>query len=148
MTARTLATLTLFLAACGEKEAPVVAAAAPDAGSGSSVPDDSNSRKFATRLIEAEISEFRPSDATGASFMYSKLDFQEGNLWAAQGFVDAGDERMECTESGTWSMDPAESSTSAAMTWNLTATNCPGREVGTVARVKVNLESGFSVAFR
>lgn len=148
MSARTIATITLFLTACGEKEAPVAVAAAPEAGAASSVPDDGASRKFASRLIDSEISNFRPSDAVGADFMYSSLDFQEGNRWVAQGFVDAGDERMECTESGTWSMDPAESATVAAMTWLLTATNCPSREVGAEARVKVNLESGFSVAFR
>jgi hypothetical protein len=138
----------LALVACGEKEAPVAAPVAAAADAQSAVPDDADSRKFARALIELSVTDFRPSDASGADFVYSTLDFQDGNRWSAQGYVDAGEERMECTESGAWTMDPATSATSASMTWTLEKTNCPSREAGSEARVEVNLENGFNVAFR
>jgi hypothetical protein len=57
---------------------------------------------------------------------------------------------MECVETGDWTMDPAEDEDTASMTWTINKTNCAGREVGTVQRVRMTLlkDGSFKVEFR
>ena len=103
-------------------DAPAAEAAAP----ATNVPDDGDSKKFADALMAAKIEGFRPTDGEGAKFEYDTLSFDAGNTWKAAGFVEIMDEKMECSESGTWAMEPAESAKVATVSWKVTASDCPG----------------------
>jgi hypothetical protein len=132
-----------------DKGADAPAAAGPDL-SAMQVPDDKASREFAENLVRIEINDFRPSDGGGAKFEYTSLGFAPDNSWKAAGYIEIQDERMECTESGTWSMETAESTKTATISWTLAKTDCPGREAGGETRAEVTLgKSGFeNIKFR
>ena len=107
------------------------------------IPGDKDSEKFADALMALTIERFSPTDTTsGAKFLYTSLDFASGNIWNAVGYVEMMDEMMECTEGGTWSMDPAESATTATMTWTIDQTDCVSREAGHTTRYRVTVEGG------
>lgn len=129
----------------GDAAAP----AGPDL-SAMQVPDDKASRDFAEKLVAITIRDFRPSDGGGAKFEYTTLGFAPDNTWKAAGYIEIQDERMECTESGTWSMEPAESGKIATISWALVKTDCPGRDAGGDTRALVTLgKTGFeSIKFR
>lgn len=157
LSARVAATLGLALlspvALAGKKKKDKGEAASADAGPDTSamdVPDDKSSKAFAEQLVGLTIQDFRPSDGGGAKFEYTTLGFSPDNTWKASGYVEIMDERMECTESGSWSMEPAESNKTATLSWKLDKTDCPGRESGGETRAVVTLgKSGFdSVKFR
>ena len=140
--------LVSLLTACGgEKVATPVAAAGPKLTADADVPDDAQSKAFALTLISADTTDFSPSDASGAKFEYTRFSFRGDNTWVAEGYVEAMDERMDCTESGTWSMSAAESANKASMNWTVTKTNCAGRDNGSETRVLVTVgKSGIESA--
>ena len=114
------------------------------------VPDDATSRRFAKGLIAAQIRDFSPTDATtGATFVYERMSFEPDNTWNSSGYIEVMDDRMECTESGHWSMEPATSPTEATVTWKVDKTDCPGREAGEQVRAVVKLldDGGIDVIF-
>ncbi len=126
-----------------------------DAGSESSasnldIPSDGTSKKFADLLLKTTIANFLPTDGDGAKFVYSTLNFLGDNTWKAEGYVEIMDERMECTESGTWTMDAAESDRTATLSWSLAKTDCAGRESGKEARavLTINKDGSVDAAFR
>ncbi len=146
---RTLPILALLLAAaCGGKDAPIEAAA--DTPSGPEIPDDATSSRFASRLMGLTISNWAPDDSGDVEFRYTDLQFRADNSWHAQGYVAVLDERVDCKELGTWSMDPAESESTAAMTWTLDKTTCPGREAGRELRLEMTIlkDGSFKVRMR
>lgn len=110
------------------------------------VPSDGNSKKFAKALVGLDITKFRPiSDG----LIYDKLTFNADNSWEAQAAVEMMDEKMECIEKGTWTMDPAESATIAIMTWKIDSTDCPSRTAPDEIRLKVTITgNGIQTAFR
>lgn len=125
------------------------AAESPAATATPDVPDDGNSKKFASQLIETAIANFSPSDGGGATFKYSTLAFVGDNTWKADAYIEIQDERMECVESGGWTMEPAESSTVGTVTWKVESTDCPGRESGGQTRALLTLsKSGIDAIFR
>ena len=143
--------LAFALVACGEKEPTTTAAPAEAASTKSDkVPSDPSSEKFGEKLFKLEITSFRPIDGGGASLIYDRLTFAPDGTWTATGSVTAADEKMECVETGDWTMDPAEDDDTASMTWTINKTNCAGREVGTVQRVRMTLlkDGSFKVEFR
>jgi len=101
------------------------------------VPNDSNSKKFAKHLFSTEFTNFSPE---GDGFEYTKLRFKKDNTWAADAAIILDDEEMDCIESGTWSMEAAQSVTTAALTWKITATDCPAREAGGTIRIIATLD--------
>ena len=143
--------LTVIASACGEKAPPEAAAtAAAEAAPVGNIPDDAASRDFAEGLAAAKIEHFKPSDGMGATFVYNTMQFSPDNTWTAAGYVEAGGESMDCKESGTWTMDPAISETTAMMTWALGETDCAGRSTPNETRIEVTLVKGggIEVAFR
>jgi hypothetical protein len=110
------------------------------------VPSDNNSKKFAKALVGLNITKFRPiSDG----LVYDTLKFSPDNTWQAEAAIEIMDEKMECVEKGTWTMDPAESSNVASMTWKIESTDCPARTAPEQIRLKVTIQgSGIQVAFR
>ena len=112
------------------------------------VPSDATSKKFAKQLINTRVTNFSP-DAEG--LRYNTMTFSGNNTWTTEAVVHVMDEEMECTESGTWMMDPASSDTVANMNWVIDSSNCPTRQPPINLRVEVTLVSsaaGIHVNFR
>ena len=78
----------------------------------------------------------------GAAVVYEQLSFAEQGTFSAQTTIRLGDEPFQCQESGTWSMDEerADSPTSAALSLEVTETNCAGRSAPTGFRVRAQLQ--------
>jgi len=113
------------------------------------LPDDNTSKKFGEALMAAEISNFKPVDNVGAKFVYATMSFDAGNTWRAEGYVEIQDERMECVESGAWSLEPATSNTVGTVSWTVDKTDCAGRDAGQESRAQVTIEkNGISALFR
>lgn len=142
--------LLALLVACGEKEETNTAAA--EGGSvalADSIPADDASQAFAMQLIETDFAGFKPIDGGGAEFEYSRLEFMPDASWSANGAVTVADETMECTESGTWEMDPASSKEMATVGFTVGKTNCAGREEGAVTRIQIEFtKDGYDIKFR
>ena len=136
------------LLACGEKSGTTSAPAAAAATKFTmELPDDGNSRAFAETLVAGTTKDFAPTDADGAAFEYTSLQFRPDGTWHADGYVEAMDERMECSESGTWSMTEADSKTVATVAWKVSDTNCVGRDNGTETRAQLTVnKSGIESA--
>jgi len=142
--------LTAFALGCGNKGETTTAAPSENAPKASdSVPDDKASQEFGERLMDADLVRFKPVEGDDVELVYSSFTFNPDGTWAASGAVEIMDETMECVEGGTWSMDPAESESTASMTWVIDKTNCAGREP-TEQRVRLTLEKNgeYQVNFR
>ena len=122
-----------------EAAAPKVEAAVP------TTPDDAASKKFGAKLMSSTLVNFRPSDAGGATFQYDKMTFSADNSWTAAGWVEFDDEKMECTESGSWTMEAAESDKVANVTWAVAKTDCAGRESGSEVRAQLTLSKDGTI---
>jgi len=144
----------LLLAACGSKETTTTAAPAEAAentpAASDVVPDDKASQAFAERLFATTLTNFRPIDSSGADFRYNSFQLKPDGSWNADGVVEIADESMECVESGTWSMDPAETNDTASVGWVVDKTNCAGRESGTEHRIRLTIDKGgeYEYSFR
>jgi predicted small lipoprotein YifL len=135
----TLSLFALTIAGCGEKT-PVAASPAPTAAAPSmsmDIPD--GAKGFAAALVGSVTSNFAPSDSDGAKFEYTRLQFRGDGSWAAEGYVEAMDERMECSEAGTWVISDASSSSVGTISWTVAETSCVGRENGTETRAEVTV---------
>ena len=150
----TLPLVMALVAGCGPKAEPASsgdAAAATSSSSklGDQVPSDGTSQDFAKKLVALDITNHKAVDGDGVKLVYAQLSFEGDGSWNANGAVEVMDEEMECTESGTWSMSPASSSTVASVEWTLGKTNCAGRDTGTVVRAEATLsKSGWDLKFR
>lgn len=151
---RTFPIAMLLLAACGSKETTTTAAPAEAAAeapiSSDVVPADKASQAFAERLFKTTLSDFRPIDSTGADFIYNSFSLKPDGNFDAKGVVIIADETMECAETGTWSMDPAESNDTASVSWTVDKTNCAGREAGAEHRILLTIDKSgeYTYSFR
>ncbi len=131
----------------GGDDAP--ASADTPAAAAPSTPDDKNSQKFGAALVAVNIENWSPSDGGGAKFSYTTMSFNADNSWNANGYVEIADERMECTEAGGWTMEPADSATVATVNWTVDKTDCPGRDAGKENRAVITIgKSGIEARFR
>lgn len=132
-----------LLVGCGDKKAPAPAAepaAAPaEASISAKMPDSPEAKAFAKQLVKTTVKGVHPQGSGGASVTYNTVSFAADGKWQAQSTIEAGDESMDCKESGDWSIDEAESDKIATVVWAVASTNCAGRENGTQTRVKMNL---------
>jgi len=97
---------------------------------------------FAAALVANTTRNFTPTDSDGAVFEYTTLQFRGDGTWRAEGYVEAMDERMECVESGTWTIDDASSATVGTIAWSVGETSCVGRDSGTETRAEVTVSDG------
>ncbi len=139
--------------ACGGKKATPAASAdapAPQAQAATGdFPSDAKSQAFLETFTSTTINNFPAVDSAGAKVVLSTLNFSADNTWAAEGYVDAGEEKMECTESGSWTMDPAESASVATINWEIGSTDCIGRTEGDSDRAQITIKNGdVAIAFR
>ena len=138
-----LISMTLLMA-CGEKAAPPASSATATPRvtlDNVDIPGDSKSKAFAMRLLATPLSELQPTDAAGAKFVYKTMTFSNGNTWSADAYLyyAAEDIQIDCKESGTWSMTPAESNELAGVNWKVEKTDCSGREAGGETRAMLTL---------
>lgn len=141
----TIFLFTLLITGCGEKTPAATAPVAVGPKLSMDIPD--GAKPFAMALIGSVTTNFSPSDSDGAAFEYTKFQFRGDGTWAAEGYVEAMDERMECAESGSWVLAEASSSSVGTIAWTVTETSCVGRENGTETRAQVTLGgSGISSA--
>jgi len=131
--------LASILTACGEKS-PNPTAAAPDSPKLTmEIPE--GAKGFANALVGSVTSGFNPTDSDGATFEYTQLQFRGDGTWAANGFVEAMDERMECAEAGSWAIESASDTSTGTITWTVGDTSCIGREKGTATRAQITVGS-------
>ena len=104
-------------------------------------PTDAKSKKFLKTLLSTEFENIAPE---GDGFLYKKIRFKNDNSWSADAVIIVMEEEMDCIESGTWTMDPATANNNAALTWKITSTDCPSREVGGSVRINATL-NGTSI---
>jgi len=131
-------TIVSLFTACGEKSpSAVTAAAASGPKISMTVPD--GAKPFVTQLIGTTTGNFTPTDSDGATFEYTRLQFKGDGTWSADGYVEAMDEKMECSESGTWTVEEATSSTVGTLSWTLTETSCVGRDKGAETRAQLTV---------
>jgi|GEM_PF-934579 len=110
------------------------------------LPGDATSKSFGQALMSSTIVEFEPPGDGGLTFMYESFTFKEGNVWQAAAYLDAGDEVMRCAESGTWTIDAAESASTAPVNWTVTKTDCPMREAGKKGRALMTIQDDGDVS--
>ena len=135
-----------LLMACGDKTPPASSGSASAPSSVSlgdvDIPDDSKSKAFAKGLLGLTLTDFQPTDNSGAKLVYKSMQFSNDNTWKATAYVEVEDMQMDCTESGTWTMSAAESNSSAAVAWTLSSTDCAGRDSGSETRALMTLSAG------
>jgi hypothetical protein len=136
----------LLLTACGEKAvapapAPVEAASAASSEPTPDTPSDAASRAFAKRLLSTPVSDFRPGEG-GVDFVYRSLTFRGDNSFVAEARMSFDGESIDCTETGTWTMDAASGDGQASMTWAMTKTTCAGRPANVDTRVQLTADGG------
>ena len=127
----------LLLTGCGEKTPAATAAVATGPKLTMTLPD--GAKPFATALVSNATQNFTPTDSDGAVFEYTTLTFRGDGSWRAEGYVEAMDERMECVEAGTWTIDEASSTTVGTIAWVVSETSCVGRDNGTETRAEVTV---------
>jgi len=121
-------------------------AVVPKTTAKANIPDDSNSKKYAKKLLSTTFTEFVP-DVEG--LIYHKLKFNTDNSWTSDAAVVTPDGEMDCIESGTWTMDGTESTTVSTLALNITSTDCPSRESGVTVRFRATLRgSSIDAQFR
>jgi hypothetical protein len=129
-----------------KKKSKDVAVATPKAAAAvPTTPADATSKKFGVKLMSSTLVNFRPSDAGGATFQYDKMTFGADNTWKAAGWVEFDDEKMECDESGNWTMEAADSDKVANVTWKVAKTDCAGREPGSEVRAQLTLSKDGTI---
>jgi hypothetical protein len=133
--------LATLLTGCGEKS-PAATAAAAKTGSPVTMPLPSGTAGFVNTLIGSATSDFSPTDSDGATLAYTRLQFRGDGSWAAEGYVEAMDEKMDCAESGTWTAEDASSKTVGTIAWTVNDTSCVGRDQGIQTRAEVTVGTG------
>ncbi len=81
-------------------------------------------------------------DDAGAAVVYEEIDFTEDGNFSAKTSIRLGDEPFACKESGDWTLegDRADSKESAALTLEVTSTDCAGRSAPSSFRVRAQLQ--------
>lgn len=144
--------LAALLAGCGGKKAPEPAAdgGSAEAAVTAEMPDTAEAKAFAKSLVKTEVKGLGVVSSGGGRLDYNTLTFAPDGRWNATGVVKASDEQFECKETGTWSIEGAETAESATMEWTVEKTTCATREAGTKQRVQMTILKGgeYKIAFR
>ncbi|HCP45139.1 MAG TPA: hypothetical protein DIU15_03810 [Deltaproteobacteria bacterium] len=95
---------------------------------------------FIKNLCSRAASKFTVTDE-GAAVVYEELRFSDDGAFEAATTIRLGDEPFECTERGRWSLEGSgvESKSSAALLFEMTETNCAGREAPFRFRARATL---------
>ncbi len=115
---------------------------------GAHLPQDATSKTYIGQLVDTEFKNFRPVEGGGAILNYDTMGFRPDGSWSADGGVSIMEDKMECTESGSWAMDAASSETVAVVTWTVANTDCASRKPGSETRAQITLKSGGQYQFQ
>ena len=79
--------------------------------------------------------------ADGASVVYDSMKLTEDGSFEAATSLRLGEDPFSCTETGTWALDDdtAVSVTEAMVTFDMTSSDCPGREAPKTWRAKLEI---------
>lgn len=142
----------LSIVGCGKKSEPASSGSAASAGSAAAAtnaPKDDASQAFVKSLLGTTVHNFSPINNGDMKFEYVTLTFGADNSFMAISRMGEGDDTVDCKEFGTWSMDAADSASTAAMEWKITGTTCPGRPKDNIMRVKMTIEGKeYTIKFR
>ncbi len=102
-----------------------------------------DSAVFVRDLCRLKVYTFTVSD-TGAAVVYDELSFDDDGSYEAATSVHLGEEPFTCRETGTWTMDDddADDRTSAALSIEVTSTDCAGRSAPDSFRVRARIRAG------
>ncbi len=102
-------------------------------------------KAFVDAIVDAPALIWTAED-TGATLVYDELTFDESGTWSARSTIRFGGESepFDCTESGTWSLDgdQALSKTLGNIDFEMTKTDCAGREAPKSFRAQVTSSGG------
>ena len=79
---------------------------------------------------------------------YETMGFRPDGSWSASGAVSIMEDKMECVESGSWTMDPATSEQDGVVTWTVDQTDCASRHTETSTRARILLQDGGQYKFQ
>ena len=119
-----------------EQTAEEPAAVEVDPTLDANVPSDGTSKKFAKKLLSTEFVNF---DANITGLVWEQLTFSPDNTFTATASQYLMDESMSCVEKGSWTMDPASSSTVTNMTLNIESGDCPAADVPRKMRIQATI---------
>jgi len=99
-----------------------------------------HSATFVNSLCSLKVFAYTVSDE-GAAVVYDELSFDEDGSFEASTSIRIGDEPFSCRESGTWAMDSdaADDRNTAALTLEVTSTDCAGRSAPDSFRVRARI---------
>ena len=119
-----------------EQAAEAPAPVEKDPTAGANIPSDGNSKKFAKKLLSTKFENF---DANITGLVWEQLTFSADNTFPATASQYLMDESMSCVEQGSWTMDPASSSTVTNMTLNIESGDCPAADVPRKMRIQATI---------
>ena len=130
----------LALAACPKESAT-------STDSGEQEPEEPASRykghtkNFVEQLCKQKVYSYTVSDE-GAAVVYEELSFREDGSFEAETSIRLGDEPFTCREVGRWTMDDdrADDRNTAALTLEVSETDCAGRSAPTSFRVRARVK--------
>ncbi len=98
-------------------------------------------KAFVDQLMEIGLSDWTVAD-DGATVLYDLATFAEDGTYTATVSVLLGEEPLACTESGTWTLDGGEatSTTVAGVDFEMSSTDCAGRTAPTSWRVELTVD--------
>ena len=127
----------LFIVGCGAKKTTETAPVAePEPQKDVAMPDSAEARAFAKLVVENDISDWSPTGSR--DFKWVSADFKADGSLKVSAKIEAGGEVIECPETGTWSIDSAESKTSGIIEWTIAKTSCATRDDGNSQRVQLS----------
>jgi len=97
---------------------------------------------FVERLSKLKVYGYTVSDE-GAAVVYEELSFSEEGTFEAATSIRLGEEPFTCRELGSWKMDDdrADDENTAALTLELTETNCAGRSTPKSIRIRARIRN-------
>ena len=100
------------------------------------IPTDDNSKEFAKTILSTTFENF---DANIMGLVWHQLTFSSDNTFSATASQTIMDEASNCSEKGTWTMDPASSPTLTNMTLTIESGDCPVADVPRTMRIQATL---------
>jgi len=148
--------LALAVTGCGKKKSPEAAGGEAAASSGggavtAQMPDTKEARTFADKLVATTVESWEPVSGGGdVNFTYNTMTFSPDGSWKAKATLEASFEKIPCVESGTWTIESADTTNAATMLWTIDSTSCPTRESGAEQRVEMELPKpgSYKINFR
>jgi hypothetical protein len=140
------AILMLALTGCPKTEEAAVAPASRSPQIGANLPQDATSKGYIGNLVDTPFRNYRPVEGA-VTLNYESFRFRPDGSWSASGAISILEDKMECEESGSWTMDPATSETDGVVSWTVNDTDCASRKTQVTTRARIQLLDGGQYKF-